>query len=171
MGHIFSNRKFNFLLLILAFIGITMILSSCITISPDTKDKIKSEAQDLRNQLNQTVNQLLPQLENGAKQADVQLSPPIATATRIWADTRTYYPQGYLLSVSLKPTNLAIADKEYAVDLYEKRVFREQTTVSWNQPELNVLKEQVVSFHSNQQEYDAYSGQDISHIFSVKVHE
>jgi hypothetical protein len=167
----FSNRKISLLLLSLILIGILITSISCDSISTDTKDKIKSEAQDLGNQLNQTVNQLLPQLENGAKQADIQLSPPIATATHIWADFDAFDPYPRLISVSLKPTSLAIANKEYAADLYEKGVFREHGTVSWNQPELNVLKEQVISFSSNQQEYDAYSGQDISHIFSVKVHE
>jgi hypothetical protein len=166
-----GNCKISFLLLSLMFIGSLIALTSCNGISTDTKDKIKSEAQDLGNKLNQAVNQLLPQLKTELKETNVQLSPPIATMQGIWVDIRTYYPQGFLLSVNLKPTSLAIADKEYAADLYEKGVFREREFVSWNQPELNVLKEQVISFHSNQQEHEAYRDEDISHIFSVKVHE
>lgn len=166
----FGRSRISFPLLALIFIGISMTLISCDSISTDTKDKIKSEAQDLQNKLNQAVNQFLPQLETGAKQADVQLSPPIATATDIWADF-SVYPFRYFISVSLKPTSVAVADKEYAADLYEKGVFREQKFISWNQPELNVLKQQVILFCSNQQEFEAYRRENISHIFSVKVHE
>jgi hypothetical protein len=162
------NHKMSFLLLTLMFIGFSTVLISCDSISTDTKDKIKSEAQDLGNELNQTVNKLVPQLENGLEQADVQLSPPIATVQEIWAATSWYGPT---IHVSLKPTSTAIANKQYDADLYEKGILRQTIPVSWNQPELNVLKEKVVFFSCSEDERDAYFGEDISHIFTVKVHE
>ena len=162
-----SNRKISFLLLSLVFIGLSMTLFSCDSISEDTKNNIEDWVQGLED----SFKQVLPQLETELEQANIQFSPPIATVENIWADFSVYRHFTYVLSVSLKPTSLTIANKEYAADLYEKGVFRERVSVSWNQPELNVLKEQVISFHSNRQENNAYSGKDISHIFSVKVHE
>lgn len=101
---------------------------------------------------------------------NVQLPTAIATATTIWADF-TITPSAHLISVRLKPTSIAIADKEYAADLYDKGVFRERVFVSWDQTELNVLEEKVISFSSNLQEYETYRCKNISYIFSVKVHE
>ena len=64
-----------------------------------------------------------------------------------------------------------MANTIYTVDLYEKRKLRSSSQISWNQPEINVSTVKSVWFPSNAQEYDAYLFQDISHIFSVKVHE
>jgi len=147
-----------------------MTLISCDSISEDTKNNIEDWVQDLED----SFKQVLPQLETELEQANIQLSPPIANTSSVWADlSADYYPFDYMpvLSVKLKPTSIAVADKKYAVDLYEKGTFRERVFVSWNQPELNVLKEKKVSFHSTLQELKAYGGEDISHIFSVKVHE
>ncbi|GAI41303.1 unnamed protein product, partial [marine sediment metagenome] len=68
-------------------------------------------------------------------------------------------------------TDLAVADKAYEVELYEKGKFRSATSVSWSQPELNVKKEKMVGFPLSYEERQAYFGEDISHIFSVKVFE
>jgi hypothetical protein len=166
----FVNHKTSLLLLTLIFIGLSTVLVSCDGVSTDTKDKIMNEAQDLKDKFSQAINQLLPQLQTELKQASTQLSPPIATVEDIWADFSSY-PMGDVLSIRLKPTTIAIADKQYAADLYEKGAFRERKFVSWNQPELNVLKEKLVNFPISQKEYDAYLGEYVGHIFSVKVHE
>jgi hypothetical protein len=169
MRPILINRKISFLLLIL--IGFSTVLISCDSISTDTTDKIKSQAQDVQNKLNQTVNQLLPQTENGANQASPQLSPPIATVQYIGVDLFLRIGASHNIFLTLKPTNIAVADERYVADLYEKGTLKESIAFTWNQPEINVLKEKVIEFSCTQQEYDAYRGEDISHIFSVSVHE
>ncbi|MBM4432582.1 MAG: hypothetical protein FJ025_01100 [Chloroflexi bacterium] len=101
------------------------------------------------------------------KVAQVSEAPPktnIATVEGMW---ESYFH----LVVQLKPTSEAIANKAYVVDLYEKGHLRDTTTVSWNQPEINVLLEKTVSFPLTEEEGNAYFMQDVSHIFSVKVHE
>jgi hypothetical protein len=78
-------------------------------------------------------------------------------------------PSLYCLFVDLKPTKNAIADTAYTANLYEKGKFRDSTSVVFNQPELNVLKTITIRFPLTEEEYDAYSGEDISHIFSVEI--
>jgi len=73
------------------------------------------------------------------------------------------------LSVKLKPTNAAEADTSYTVNLYEKGKFRDSTSVLWHQPELDVLKTEIISFSLTEEEYDAYLGEDVSHIFSIEI--
>jgi len=75
------------------------------------------------------------------------------------------------LLVELHPTNHTVANKVYVVDLYEKGNFRARTKVSWNQPEINVSSMKLVSFPLTWEEEKAYRFKDVSHIFSVKVHE
>jgi len=77
----------------------------------------------------------------------------------------------YDLVFELEPTDLAVADKAYEVELYEKGIFRDTKSVSWSQPELNVKKKKWVGFPLSYEETQAYWGEDISHIFSVKVFE
>lgn len=104
------------------------------------------------------------------QQAELPLSPQIATVKSLYASS-ICYPAAYCLYVELKPTNNAVAGKNYIVDLYEKGNLRDTTTVQWNQPEINVLLEKSITFqHIRQEEYNAYRGKDISHIFSVKIH-
>jgi hypothetical protein len=76
-----------------------------------------------------------------------------------------------LLVVDIKPRDSALANKVYEVDLYEKGKFRSKTTIEWNQPEINVSTSKSVGFPVTREEYDAYLYKDVSHIFSVKVHE
>jgi hypothetical protein len=73
------------------------------------------------------------------------------------------------LSVKLKPTNAAKAGTTYIVNLYEKGKFRDSTSVLWNQPELDVIKTEIISFPLTEEEYNAYLGEDISHIFSIEI--
>ena len=75
------------------------------------------------------------------------------------------------LFVDLQPTSAALADKIYVVDLYENGSLRASTRVSWNQPEINVFKKKMVYFPLTIEEYRAYQLEDISHIFTVVVHE
>jgi len=75
------------------------------------------------------------------------------------------------LYVELQPTSSALADKIYVVDLYEKDHLRDSAQVSWNQPQLNVFKKKMVFFPLTTDEYRAYHLEDISHIFTVVVHE
>jgi hypothetical protein len=132
---------------------ILVMLVACDGIGTDIKNKITNWSQDLETKL---------------EQSDIQLSPQIAITESLTVSTCMADP---CLKVWLKPTTNAIADKEYTVGLYEKGVLRDTTTVKWNQPELNVSKTKVAHFELKQVEYDAYFGEVISHIFSVKVHE
>jgi len=79
---------------------------------------------------------------------------------------------GYKMEVILKPTKSALPNKTYIVDVFEKGELRYQTTVSWNQPEINILRRKIVYFPLSRDEHDAYwYADDVSHIFSVEVHE
>jgi hypothetical protein len=102
----------------------------------------------------------------------------IATTENIWVIFAPEFPlvgwnppSPYLIEVNLKPTGTAVANKVYKVDLYEKGKFRSQTTIYWNQPEINVSTIKPAYFASTKDENNAYSLQDISHIFYVEVHE
>jgi len=77
----------------------------------------------------------------------------------------------YTIDVQLKPTNEAVADEVYSVDIYEKGNFRATKEVSWNQYEINVSSIKLVSFPSTYNETGIYFGHDLSQIFTVKVHE
>jgi len=91
----------------------------------------------------------------------------VATVQNIWAGIA---PSPFIM-VELKPTSAAIANKTYIVDLYEKGRLRASKAVTFNQPQINVRDMVPVSFPATKAEGDAYMWQDISHIFSVKVHE
>jgi hypothetical protein len=74
-----------------------------------------------------------------------------------------------ILQINLVPTTLAIANREYTVELYDKGNYRASTTVSWNQPEINVGDSAQVKFSVSQTEYSAYYSKDVSTVFSVKI--
>ncbi len=74
------------------------------------------------------------------------------------------------LFVSLVPSASAAAGRVYQVDLLEKGQYRAGTTVSWNQPEINVLKSKIVTFPLTKEENSAYFNKDVSAIFAVYVH-
>lgn len=94
----------------------------------------------------------------------------IATVERIWVSA--IWVGGGSLYVELKPTTSAIANKVYAVELYEKGKLRATAKVSWNQPEINVATMKPVRFQATREESEAYAMEkDLSNIFSVKVHE
>ena len=102
----------------------------------------------------------------------------IATVTNMWVDYNSYFmgvtplPEyGYSLFVELKPTRYALAETVYEVELYEKSNLRSNTSVAWNQPEINVSSKKLVKFFVTEEEYTAYSEKNVSHIFAVKVHE
>jgi hypothetical protein len=124
-----------------------------------------STATDIKNK----AMDLLQDVDSKLKQTELPVSPQVATVISL--DARVCVQPTYCLYVELKPTNNAIANKTYIVSLYEKGSLRDGTVVQWNQPELNVLKEKAVIFPISGQEWDAYFMQDISHIFTVKVHE
>ncbi len=75
------------------------------------------------------------------------------------------------LIVSIAPTAIALANKEYKVDLIEKRKIRATTTVRWSQLEINAKKIKEVHFPLSDIEFDAYLDQDVSLIFKIDVHE
>jgi hypothetical protein len=81
--------------------------------------------------------------------------------------TGTYTTYG--IWVELKPTELAVANETYLVDLYEDGQPRATAVVTWNELELDVLKTKIVAFPATKPEFDAYHGHDISHIFQVSV--
>jgi hypothetical protein len=94
----------------------------------------------------------------------------IANTKSIFASCLSW-DYNYSIRVELEPTSNALANVIYQVDLYEHDQFRASTTVSWNQPEINVKDTEYVEFPATKTEYDAYAFTDISHIFSVKVHD
>jgi len=149
-----SNYKMRLLFLITILFLISLTLVACESIGTN----IKNRATDL-----------LQNVESKLKQSELPVSPQIATVSRIEATIGLV--TNYCLYIELKPTKNAVAQRAYAVDLYEKGSLRGSTTVQWNQPEINVLKEKFVTFPISKQEWDAYHWEDISHIFSVKVHE
>jgi len=73
--------------------------------------------------------------------------------------------------VSLKPTQNAVANKIYAVDLYEKGKLRDTSTISFTQPEINIQAIEPVLFAASEDEVNTYFMKDVSHIFSVKVYD
>jgi thioredoxin-related protein len=74
--------------------------------------------------------------------------------------------------VEITPNSKVKANTLYRVQLYEKGNFREQITISFNQPEINVNKMKPVNFHATRQEAEAYCMEkDLSNIFSVKIYE
>ena len=75
------------------------------------------------------------------------------------------------INAYLIPSKSVLADKVYKADLYEKGKFRDTTTVIWNQPEINIQKVKKVSYPLTKIEINAYILEDISHLFTVKVHE
>lgn len=94
----------------------------------------------------------------------------VATVERMWV-SNWVWGYNYALCIDLKPTDSAVASKEYVVELYEKDHLRATTTVSWSQPQLNVSDTKTVYFSITREEFSAYSMRDVSHIFSVKIHE
>jgi hypothetical protein len=154
----------------MVLVSLLIITLTCAFAGIEPLSTYKDETIQKTFSFTEMVTDKMPSITNSISDEPILL--PIATTTHIWADWEIVfgYHRDYLY-VQLKPTNSAVADKEYTVDLYEKGKFRESRTVSWNQPELNVLKESVVAFSSNRTEYDAYKFKDISHIFNVKVHE
>lgn len=82
-----------------------------------------------------------------------------------------------LLAVVLKPNNSTKANTTYKVDLLEKGTVRATKTVTWNQPELNVLKEKNVEFPMSSEERDAYPNVRVvgntwwKSIFDVRVYQ
>lgn len=100
--------------------------------------------------------------------------PPAATIAEvrtIGVSVRFLREHPYYLFVELEPTTSALADRPYLVELYEKGHLRATTTVTWNQPEINVLKAKRVLFPITTAEYDAYFFENVRHIFSIEVHE
>jgi hypothetical protein len=76
-----------------------------------------------------------------------------------------------ILEVDLVPTTSAVANEEYTVELYDEGNYRDSTTVSWNQPEINVGDSAQVKFSVSQTEFSAYYAKDVSNVFSVKITE
>lgn len=163
-----KKHKIRFPWLVLVFIGLSALIISCGNSGTGIKDKIKSGAEDLGNKASQTVDKIAPKLEEELGKVGVPLTSSVVIVQGIWSE---YSQDGHVIVAKLKPTSNTIANEWYIVDLYEKGVLRESKSISWNQPELNVLKEKSVRFSSREQEFDAYFMEDISHIFSVDVHE
>ncbi|MBM3156474.1 MAG: emp24/gp25L/p24 family protein [Chloroflexi bacterium] len=95
-------------------------------------------------------------------------SENIATVQEMYV-TAVSFVYRYAIVVQLRPTDLAQPNTNYTVRLYEKDQFRSSITVSWNQPEINVLAAKDVLFPISKDEYYAYEFKDVSHIYTVKV--
>lgn len=94
-------------------------------------------------------------------------SSPVAVPEHMSIGSGHYTEYG--IWVELKPTELAVANESYLVDLYENGEPRATAVVTWNQLELDVLKPKTVVFPATKAEFDAYHRQDISRIFEVSI--
>jgi hypothetical protein len=156
-----SSIGTQFAIILCAVLGILIVLSFI-------------GVQPLATYKNNIANKLSSLSSNGAGNPLPIMFPnpsSVATATRFQASNLCYPPLQTCLYVSVKPSNAAVANKTYVVDLYEKGQLRESTTILWNQPEINILQEKQVVFHIDNDEYNAYAFKDISNIFSISVHE
>ena len=93
---------------------------------------------------------------------------PIGIVTDMYCSAVTIPPA---LIIAIAPTSKAIAGKTYIVELYEKGIPRAQTTISWNQPQINVNDPVDVHFLLSSEEFHAYVHKDITGIFSIKITE
>jgi hypothetical protein len=91
----------------------------------------------------------------------------VATVKNIWVG---FFGHDFI-AAELKPNKNAKANTEYIADLYEKGKFRATTMVQWNQPQINVSSTITVNYPATGEEFYAYQGEDVSKIFSVKVHD
>jgi ABC-type phosphate/phosphonate transport system permease subunit len=85
-------------------------------------------------------------------------------------DIYASYVLSRAISVLVVPTSYAVANHNYAVELYENGTYRATTYVVWNQPELNVKKEKYVNFPITREEFSAYHMENIKGMFSVKIY-
>jgi hypothetical protein len=85
-------------------------------------------------------------------------------------DIYASYVSSRAISVLVVPTNYAVANHNYTVELYENGTYRATTYVIWNQPELNVKKEKYVHFPITREEFSAYKMEDIKGIFSAIIY-
>jgi predicted small secreted protein len=92
----------------------------------------------------------------------------IATVGKLYIDA-VWSNNGGQIDVPITPGKLAVADTTYTVQLFEKGSLRAASTVSWNQPQINVATAMSVQFPCSYVEWQAYNGKDLSGTFSVKV--
>jgi hypothetical protein len=90
---------------------------------------------------------------------DVSYSPPNSSGG-----------SGYAIDVSLIPTS-AVAAAMYQVDLYEKGKFIETAWVSWDNSDISIHREAIVSFPIGLGAGITYWGKNVSGIYSVKIHQ
>ena len=92
----------------------------------------------------------------------------IATIGKLYIDA-VWSNNGGQIDVPITPAKLAVANTTYTVQLYEKGSLRATSTISWNQPQINVATVMIVQFPCSYVEWQAYNGKDLSGTFSVKV--
>jgi predicted small secreted protein len=92
----------------------------------------------------------------------------IASVGKLYIDS-VWSNNGGQIDVPITPGKLAVADTSYTVQLFEKGSLRAASTVSWNQPQINVATSMIVQFPCSYVEWQAYNGKDLSGTFSVKV--
>lgn len=80
-----------------------------------------------------------------------------------------YISWGYTIQADLTPTDKAVPNTTYLVQLWEKNTIRDTETIRWSLPEINVKTTKSIYFPCSYQEYQAYVGQNIKGIFSVKI--
>lgn len=76
------------------------------------------------------------------------------------------YPK---LEVYICSTKHTIPNKKYCVEIYEQEALRFHTMITWTKPEVNVSICKERDFPISMNEYNAYRGKNIRHIFSVKI--
>jgi hypothetical protein len=92
----------------------------------------------------------------------------IANVGKLYIDA-VWSNNGGQIDVPITPAKLAVADTTYTVQLFEKGSLRATSTVSWNQPQINVATTMIIQFPCSYVEWQAYNGKDLSGTFSVKV--
>jgi hypothetical protein len=73
------------------------------------------------------------------------------------------------LSVEIQPTDNAVIDRLYVVNLYEKGEERASKYITFNQPQINIHDTVDIEFPLTHDEYESYFMKDVTGIFSVKV--
>jgi len=92
----------------------------------------------------------------------------IATVGKLYIDA-VWSNNGGQIDALITPAKLAVAGTTYSVQLYEKGNLRASSTVSWNQPQINVATAMIIQFPCSYIEWQAYNGKDLSGTFSIKV--
>lgn len=92
----------------------------------------------------------------------------IVSIGKIYIDA-VWSNSGGSIDVPVTPTKSAVAGTTYTVQFYENGTLRATSSVSWNQPQINVATVMIAQFPCTYVEWQAYNGKDLSGTFTAKV--